>query len=108
MVVPHSRCDAAATSYDQYRTTRGGGALARDTLLPIQVPNGTQPCATYGLHPSLPFVRELYEQGDAAIFANVGNLLEPIDSNAQYNLRRRPRSLFSHEHQRTQARTLHP
>jgi cullin-associated NEDD8-dissociated protein 1 len=108
MVVPHSGCAAAATSYEQYRQTRGGAALARDTLLPILVPNHSQPCTTYGLHPSLPFVRELYDVGEAIITANVGNLVEPIESNTQYHQRRLPRSLFSHEHQKKQARTLHP
>ena len=111
MVVPHSGCgNGSVTSYDQYAATRTGAALPLASLLPIGVPNGTQPCSTFGLHEKLPFVQQLFEEGDASIFANIGNLVEPISGRAEYYSKTKeiPRSLYSHEHQQTASRTLHP
>jgi uncharacterized protein (DUF1501 family) len=110
-VVPHSGCgDGSHTSYEQYELTRTGAALTRDMLLPIQVANGSQACSTFGLHPNLPFVQQLYEGGEAAIHANIGNLIEPIANRRVYSARtrRRPGGLYSHEHQQLDSKNLHP
>ena len=53
---------------------RGGLALPQSSLLPIA--NGSD---TYGLHPSLPEIQGLYNQGKAAVLANVGMLVQPHD-----------------------------
>ena len=110
-IVPHSGCgDGSTTSYSQYALTRTGAALPLNSLLPVDVPNGTQPCSTFGLHPELVTFQSLYNDGDASIMANVGNLVEPIETQAKFKLRttKKPRSLYSHEHQQTASRTLHP
>ena len=64
--------------HEQYKTVRGDLHLARTQLLNISVPTGTQPCEVFGVHPKLPFLRSLYQSGDAAFVANVGALAEPI------------------------------
>jgi uncharacterized protein (DUF1501 family) len=69
-VIPIS---TARQSYSTYSAVRGPLALAQSSLLPIA--NGTD---TYGLHPSMPEIQALYNQGNAAILANVGNLVQPL------------------------------
>ena len=49
--------------------------LTKPELLPIDVPSGTQPCETFGVHPSWKTVRQLYEDGDASFVANVVRVL---------------------------------
>ena len=78
LLVPHSNC-SSKDMYAEYETVRGDVALAKADLRPIAVPNGTQPCATFGLHPRLQYMQELYNVGDAAFVANIGSLIEPID-----------------------------
>src|SRR5579862_6892641 len=63
----------AQQNYSQYQKYRGGLAIPQTTLLPIS--NGTD---SYGLHPSLVEIQGLYNQGKAAVLANVGMLVEPI------------------------------
>src|SRR5262249_8334695 len=63
----------AQQNYSQYAQNRGGLAIAQNTLLPIA--NGSD---SYGLHPSLPEIQGLYNQGKAAVLANVGMLVTPL------------------------------
>ncbi len=65
MIVP---LDSPA--YDAYARGRGALGLAKDLLLPVQ--NG--PSVRYGFHPSLPGVRDLYNQNSLAVVANVGRV----------------------------------
>ena len=44
----------------------------------LDLPTTGQPCATFGLHPSLEKMQTLYQAGDAAFYANVGSLVEPL------------------------------
>jgi hypothetical protein len=55
MLVPHSNC-AEVDLFEQYSAIRANTALAKGRLLPIDVPAGTQPCSTFGLHPELVFL----------------------------------------------------
>src|SRR5579871_5485954 len=89
----------AQQNYSQYAQNRGGLAIAQNTLLPIA--NGTD---TYGLHPSLVEIQGLYNQGKAAVLANVGMLVQPI-TRALYltnNSAVVPNALFSHSDQSSQ------
>ena len=87
---------------------RGAVALDRSELLEISVPDGTQPCGTFGLHHKLPFLQAKYASGEAAMIANVGPLVEPI-SKEQYLARQRetPPDLFSHNVQRRVTQSVH-
>ena len=89
----------AQQNYPLYQQIRQGLALSQSSLNPIQ--NGSD---TYGLHPSLPEIQGLYNQGKAAVLANVGNLVTPI-TRADYlsnNLKLVPEALFSHGDQTNQ------
>ena len=55
----------------------------------------------YGLHPSLPEIQGLYNSGRAAVLANVGMLVQPLDRDT-YNTAGSsmiPNALFSHSDQ---------
>jgi uncharacterized protein (DUF1501 family) len=95
----------AQQNYSQYQQTRGGLALAQGSLLGIQ--NGSD---SYGLHPSLVELQSLYNQGAAAVLANVGNLVTPIDRAAYLtnNLTLVPAALFSHSDQTNQWQSAIP
>ena len=111
LVVPHSGCDSTENGtahYGTYAAMRGGVALAQSDLLPISVPSGSQPCTTFGVHPALPLVKTLYDDGDAAFLANIGALVEPI-TKAQYlaKEKRVPPSLFAHNTQVKVTQSVH-
>src|SRR5580692_5509003 len=65
-------------NYSLYAQGRGALALPQNTLLPIA--NGSD---VYGLHPSLVELQGLYNQGKAAVLANVGMLVQPL-TQSQY------------------------
>jgi uncharacterized protein (DUF1501 family) len=92
----------AQQNYSLYQQARGGLAISQGSLLPIA--NGSD---TYGLHPSLVEIQGLYNQGKAAVLANVGMLVQPI-TRAQYltnNGAIVPSALFSHSDQSSQWQT---
>jgi uncharacterized protein (DUF1501 family) len=92
----------AQQNYSLYQQNRGGLAIAQGALLPIS--NGSD---AYGLHPSLVEIQGLYNQGKAAILANVGMLVQPL-SQSQYQHATSiqiPAQLFSHSDQTGQWQT---
>ena len=96
MVIPTS-----ASEYQQYATGRTNLALAQASLLPLTASN--TPGRTFGLHPSMAGLQVLYNQGKAAVVANVGPLQAPT-TRADYQARRvpLPPDLFSHSDQQAQ------
>jgi uncharacterized protein (DUF1501 family) len=92
----------AQQNYSLYQQNRGGLALAQGSLLPIA--NGSD---TYGLHPSLVEIQGLYNQGKAAVLANVGMLVQPITRSVYLtnNGALVPSALFSHSDQSSQWQT---
>jgi uncharacterized protein (DUF1501 family) len=86
--------------YNAYRTMRGPGALASNTLLPAADTG-------YGLHPSLPAVQQLFDQQYAAAVFNVGTLVRPT-SKGTLNSTQLPRNLYSHSDQTQQWQTSDP
>jgi uncharacterized protein (DUF1501 family) len=92
----------AQQNYSLYQQGRGGLALPQSSLLPIA--NGSD---TYGLHPSLVEIQGLYNQGKAAVLANVGMLVQPITRAAYLtnNPALVPSALFSHSDQSNQWQT---
>lgn len=98
--------------YDPYNLDNignGSGGLAhrKDDLLPI---NSTgQPYSEFGIHPDLPYLKTLYDNGDLAFVSNVGSLIEPTTlndyNNASVSL---PEGLFSHADHQIHWQTLVP
>lgn len=77
LLVPHSGCKGAVDLYKEYASVRGPDiAIPKDQLHQIKVPAGTQPCSVMGIHPKMPFLKQLYDDGDAIMMANMGALVE--------------------------------
>lgn len=88
-------------SYATYAASRSGIARDQSTVLPISPIDGFRGDGTFGMAPELAGVRDLFSQGDAAVVANVGTLLEPLDKDGFATLSRRPAQLFSHNDQQS-------
>jgi uncharacterized protein (DUF1501 family) len=80
--------------YANYSNIRGPLALAQNTLLPLT------PSPNFALHPNLPDIQALYNNGNAAFVANVGTLVQPL-TKTQYQTAGAvtPTNLFSHPDQ---------
>ena len=89
-----------------YATPRGALAVPLANLLPLLPVNPPNGGGSYGLHPSLSEVANLFNGGKAAVIANVGTLLAPI-TQAQYNAKSVavPPQLFSHQDQQLEWQT---
>jgi uncharacterized protein (DUF1501 family) len=88
-------------SYAAYATGRGVLSLPQSSLLPIapKISDGR----TWGLHPAMPELQQLFNQGKFAVLANVGSLAYPLTL-AQYNSGSvpKPLQLFSHSDQQVE------
>ncbi len=91
---------SSSSAYATYKSSRGNLALAQGTLLSL---NGTAGDGnTYGMHPSCPELRALFNKGAAAIIGNVGTLVKPTTAaQARANAVALPPQLFSHIDQQT-------
>jgi len=109
LLVPHSDCGVHGDLYEDYVRVRGPAAISQADLLQITTPRNTQPCNVYGIHPSYPILRDHYNAGDAAFFANIGAMVEPI-TQATYNNGQaaKPRGLFGHAIMQQSMQTLVP
>ncbi|TNF62018.1 MAG: DUF1501 domain-containing protein [Burkholderiales bacterium] len=63
---------------------------------------------SFALHPAMTQARDLFEAGRLSIVANVGPLVEPIASRAEYASRRRPPQIESHNDQQYLWQALAP
>jgi uncharacterized protein (DUF1501 family) len=107
------------TNYTVYRATRPALALSQASIsamalspqpLQLGLPGGPpSDGGSYGLHPSMPELRTLFNAQRAAIVANVGPLMNPITA-AQYQAGTRafPPQLFSHDDQANFWQTSRP
>jgi uncharacterized protein (DUF1501 family) len=101
-VIPRS-----GEAYAAYQRGRTGLALPQNTLLPITPTGFSGP--DLALSPQLPGIRTLFEQGKAAVVANVGPLVEPV-TRREYEAKskRLPFQLFSHSDQQRAWETCYP
>jgi uncharacterized protein (DUF1501 family) len=73
-----------------------GLAIPQGNLLPISPVSG----GSYGLHPNMPEMRDLFNQGKLAILCNNGPLVEPLTRTTYQNgTGKKPLQLFSHSDQ---------
>ena len=109
LLVPKSGCGVDGVDKD-YATVRGVVALDQESLHPITVDSDSpqQPCDTFGIHPSFPLLKELYDDKECTFVANIGGLVAPM-TKKQYKDKSvtRPRSLFSHNFMTKYAMNLH-
>lgn len=110
MLVPTS-----AAEYNAYASSRGAGtssslAVERAGLLPITVSGAAATDPTYGFHPNMPELRDLFAAGRLAVLPNVGPLVRPT-TKEQYRAAPTsghdlPPQLFSHNDQQDQWHSL--
>jgi uncharacterized protein (DUF1501 family) len=93
-----------ADQYSQYQSIRTDLALPREQLLALAGETATG--RSYGLHPGMAGLQQLFAEGDAALLCNVGTLLDPFDAQAvAAGTARPPLGLFSHSDQIQQWQT---
>ena len=110
MVVP-----TRGAEYDAYFASRGGGtasslAVPQASLLPVTTLTPDPTGATYGFHPSMVGMQQLFMAQKAAVLANVGPLIRPT-TRTQYQQaattgHELPPQLFSHNDQQDQWHSL--
>ena len=100
---------ASSPEYVEYSTVRQDLALPWASLLPINPTNNPPLGKGFGLHPGVPELQTLFENGNAALVANVGTLIEPVTL-AEYDAGSKPLplGLFSHSDQIEQWQTSLP
>ena len=84
--------------YADYSTARSAAQLAipQASFLPVSPASG----GSYGFHPNMPEIQGLFSQGNLAVVANVGPLVEPLTRTTYQNgTGRKPLQLFSHSDQ---------
>jgi len=93
--------------FAEYNSIRADLALPQSELLAL--PGTTGNGRSYGLHPGMSELQSLFANGDAAMIANVGTLLEAYDAQAVENgTAKLPLGLFSHSDQIAQWQTAVP
>ncbi len=98
VLIPHSGCSGSDYLYAQYADIRGELALLKSDLLPIDASTSSQPCNTFGLHPNLGAIQQLYNDGDLAFLANIGVLQQYVNKDNWWEKTSRT-SLFAHNTQ---------
>jgi len=94
MVVPRD------AGYGVYETTRTNLAVPQEQLLPLNPIAGPINGGLYGLHPQMIGTHQMFGAGRAALIANVGPLVRPVDKAAyQQPGTPLPAQLFSHSDQ---------
>jgi len=84
--------------YNDYSNARStaGLAIAQASLLPVSPVSG----GSYGFHPNMPELRDLFNQGKLAVLCNNGPLVEPLTRTTYQNgTGKKPLQLFSHSDQ---------
>ena len=88
----------AGSTTEGYSNVRNASGLAipQASLLPVSPLSG----GSYGFHPNMPEMRDLFNQNKLAIVSNVGPLVEPLTRTTYQNgTGKKPLQLFSHSDQ---------
>ena len=93
LLVPYGDC-GATDMFDHYSETRGSIALLKSDLQSIDATGSGQVCDTFGLHPSVPAFKQLYDDGDLSFLANTG-VLHKFSDKTNYRENHRTQ-LFAH------------
>jgi len=82
--------------YPAYASARGVDlAILQANLLQVSPATG----GSYGFHPNMPEIRDLFNLGKVAVVTNVGPLVEPLTKATYQSGGKKPVQLFSHSDQ---------
>lgn len=94
-------------AYNTYAAARGNLAIPQQSLIPLSIKVGDG--RNYALHPNLPELANLFNQGKLTMITNVGTLVAPTTRDDYINgAAAVPINLFSHEDQAVQWMTSVP
>ena len=83
--------------YNEYQSARTNLAIPKADLLEVTAANSGR---RFGFHPSMPEVQALFNSGKLGVISNIGTLVRPVTSIADYNSGvNLPQGLFSHNDQ---------
>src|SRR5215468_10811847 len=102
-VIPADNDASSPFAYASYAKARqsSGLAIPQSSLLQINPPSIAG--STFGLHPSLTGLHDLWDQGKMAVVCNVGPLVEPTTRSSYINgTAHVPVNLFSHSDQQNE------
>lgn len=88
----------SGSTVEGYSNVRSASGLAipQTSLLPVSPLSG----GSYGFHPNMPEMRDLFNQGKLGVVVNVGPLVEPLTRTTYQNgTGKKPLQLFSHSDQ---------
>lgn len=80
--------------YSEYKNVRGSVSIDKADLLPIDTASSNQVCDVFGVHPALPILKDIYDDGEAAFLAGIGVMSEPV-SRENYMVKTKT-ELFAH------------
>lgn len=96
-----------SNEYKDYATVRGDLAISKGQFLPLKPNQGDG--RNFGLHPSMPELKSLFDNGKLSFVSNVGTLVEPTNLQSYENgTARLPSGLYSHSDQIMQWQTSIP
>jgi uncharacterized protein (DUF1501 family) len=116
VLIPRGTTVGGDNGYNEYASTRADLSIANASLLPLNNPQciGFRglPCnyGSFGLHPTMTGMRDLFNAGKLAFMANIGTLVEPVMnvSEFQSGLKKLPDGIYSHSDQIMQWQTSVP
>jgi uncharacterized protein (DUF1501 family)/uncharacterized protein (DUF1800 family) len=92
--------------HDQYLDQRGSSLAIDDSTFTIS-PNTVQPCETFVINKDLPYVKELYDDGDLIFFANTGVVNENSMTRDNFDRLTKTR-LFAHNSMQEETKKIDP
>ena len=104
MLVPTTNAANGNNGYSAYSAIRGSLAIPAGSLHPL----GAKANGNYGLHPNLPDIPALFNNGNLAFVANVGTLLQPLTQADYLAGKPAPVNLFSHPDQQLEWQNATP
>ena len=107
LLVPYGDCERSGKDmYAHYSDIRGDIALKKSDLLPINATGSNQVCDTFGVHPSAPYLKTLYNEGDLSFLANTG-VLHKFSDKTNYRENHKTQ-LFAHNVMQRETQMVDP
>ena len=117
MLIPSGTTVGGDNGFNEYKSVRTDLAFANSSsLLSLTNPQCSSfrgiPCSynSFGVHPQMTGVRNMFNAGKLAFMGNIGTLVEPLANRTEFNnsLKRKPTGLYSHSDQKMQWQTSVP
>lgn len=120
LLIPSGTDINGDNGYGDYASVRTDLAIPQNELLALTgpLPNNSSLCGgfgglnceygSFGVHPQVGGIRDLFDAGNLAFMSNIGTLVEPIASLSEYTSKKRPLGLYSHADQIMQWQTSVP